>query len=110
MAGSLYTAVFGPGADAPNNKLGNQTYADGTVLTFGTTTGTKFGSAANQKMGEYGAAPVVQPAGASELLGLNGNAATAGNATNMNSNGNSGSTLYNFNDVVKAMKQAGLLA
>ncbi len=74
-----------------------------------TTTGTKIGTAANQKIGLYGATTVVQPNSTGELIGLNGNAATAANATNMNSNGNLGATNYGFNDVVKALKQIGAL-
>ena len=54
--------------------------------------------------------PLAQLATQGELLGLNGNAATAANATNMNSNGNVGSTNYSFNDVVKALKNQNILA
>lgn len=39
------------------------TYANGGNLVFGTTTGTKFGTSASQKMGWWNATPVVQPAG-----------------------------------------------
>lgn len=73
------------------------------------TTGTMLGNANTQKLGLWGATPVVQPSGTGELLGLNGNAATAANATNMNSNGNVGSTAYTLNDLVKALKQAGVI-
>ncbi len=66
-------------------------------------------SAANQPLGFWGATPVVQPAGTGELVGIVGNAATNINATNMTSNGNTGSTNYSFNDVVKALKKAGLM-
>lgn len=53
--------------------------------------------------------PLAKIASTGELLGLNGNAATAANATNMNSNGNNGSTNYTFNDIVKALKGAGII-
>lgn len=42
------------------------TLADGADLVLGTTTGTRIGTAADQKLGLFGAAPVVQPAGASQ--------------------------------------------
>lgn len=38
------------------------TLADGWVFSFGTVSGTKFGTSATQKMGFWGAAPVAQPA------------------------------------------------
>jgi hypothetical protein len=89
---------------------GSQTIGDGSNLVINTNTGTQIGTAANQKIGLWGATPVVQPSGTGELLGLNGNAATAANATNMNSNGNLGSTFYNFNDLVKDLKLSGAIA
>lgn len=109
MAGSMYTALFGTGADVGNSKLGSVTFGEGAVITTGTTSGLTIGGNNNQKVGEYGATPVVQPSGTGELIGLNGNAATAANAANMNSNGNNGSTNYSFNDLVKALKAAGIL-
>lgn len=86
------------------------TIPDAGNIVLGTTTGTKIGTAASQLLGFWNATPVVQPASTGELLGLNGNAATAANATNMNSNGNLGSKAYTFNDVVKMLKTAGILA
>ena len=84
--------------------------ADATNVVLGTATGTQVGTASNQKLGLWGATPVIQPAGTGELVGLNGNAATAANATNMNSNGNLGTRNFTLNDIVKALKQAGILA
>jgi len=52
--------------------------------------------------------PVVSPASSGLLVGMNGNAATAANAVNMNSNGNLGSTFMNFGDVVRTLKQQNL--
>ena len=72
--------------------------ADGVNLTLGTTTGTQIGTAAVQKLGFYGAAPIVQPGNTTDLrtaiinmgllasggatpLDLNGGALAAGAAT-----------------------------
>lgn len=92
------------------NVSGVLTAGNGATIVANTGNGgLKVGTAANQKMGFWGVTPVVQPAGTGELLGMNGNAATNANAVNMNSNGNSGSAFYSFSDVVKALKQAGML-
>lgn len=45
---------------------GNWTFADGKNLAFGTSTGSQIGTAAAQKLGFYGATPIVQPSGASQ--------------------------------------------
>ncbi len=63
--------------------------ADGVNLTLGTATGTQIATAATQKLGFYGATPVVQPSGTTDLrtalinLGLYAN----GGATPLNLNG-----------------------
>ena len=70
----------------------NTTMTNSAVLTANTGAGGfKIGGAANQRISLWGVSPVVQPSTTGELLGLNGFADTAANATNMNSNGNSGS-------------------
>ncbi|OAI39604.1 hypothetical protein AYO40_01180 [Planctomycetaceae bacterium SCGC AG-212-D15] len=89
---------------------GSITMSDPGNIILGTTTGTKIGTATNQKLGFFNATPVIQPATTGELIGLNGKADTTANATNMNSNGNLGATLYDYNDIVKALKQVGILA
>lgn len=45
---------------------GDMTVADGENFIFNTTTGTKLGTAVTQKMGKWGATPIVQPAGANQ--------------------------------------------
>src|SRR5262249_9458188 len=72
--------------------------AEGVNLTLGTSTGTQFGTAANQKLAFYGATAIVQPSGTTDLrqalinlglyasggatpLNLNGGALSAGSAT-----------------------------
>lgn len=89
---------------------GTVTMGTNTNIAVSATGGTRFATNATQLISLYGVTPVVQPAGTGELLGLNGNAATAANATNMNSNGNLGTKYYGINDIVKALKQLGGLA
>lgn len=45
-----------------SNVLGSTTITEAKDITLGTTTGTKIGTATNQKIGFYNKAPVVQPA------------------------------------------------
>jgi hypothetical protein len=103
------------GASAANGSVsGNTTYADNANLVFNATTGTMIGTAANQKLGFYGATPVVQPAGAGEAAGAAGlqanNVATVTYVANTsNFSGNTGNAKYTINDIVKALKQAGFL-
>ena len=82
---------------------------DGNDLTFGTSTGSKIGDAATQKIGFWNATPVAQPAATGETTGF-----TAGSGTAVNDDstftGNVGSTAYRINDIVKNLKTAGLLA
>lgn len=83
--------------------------ADAKNIVLGTTTGTKIGTATSQKIGFWNATPVVQPSGTGETVGF-----TAGSGTGVNDastfTGNIGSTAYRINDIVKALKQAGILA
>lgn len=80
--------------------------------TLATTTGNGARIAGNnaQKLGFWGATPVVRLATNGEANGYLGNAATNTNAGTFTANGNSGSSAYTLGDVVKAMKQYGLLA
>lgn len=50
-------------AFATNPTLSGVTITDATNIVFGTTTGTKFGTATNQKISFYNATPVIQPTG-----------------------------------------------
>lgn len=49
------------------SAAGLSTYADGSVNAYGTSTGHKFGNSVSQKMGWWNTAPVVQPAGATQV-------------------------------------------
>lgn len=56
------------GTDAlPYLPLAGGTMADGSNVALGTGTGTKLGTASTQKLGLWGATPVVQPAGAAQV-------------------------------------------
>ncbi len=59
--------------------------------------------------GFFGATPVAQPSGTGETTGFTANAGTAVNDASTFT-GNVGSTAYRINDIVKALKNLGLLA
>lgn len=107
MAGSV-PGPFAVGGLTTFN--GGIAMGDGQSIAGGTGTGTQIGTAAAQKFGFFGAAPVVQPASPT------GNTATgaAGSGTgvflNTTLTGGVGSTAYTSGDVVKALKAVGLLA
>lgn len=94
-------------ADTPT--FGGLTIADAGNVVLDTTTGTKIGTATGQKLGFYNATPVIQQAGTGETVGF-----TAGGGTNVTDastfTGNVGSTAYRISDIVKALKNLGLLA
>ena len=85
------------------------TIADAGNIVLNTTTGTKIGTATGQKIGFYNATPVIQQAGTGETVGF-----TAGGGTTVTDastfTGNVGSTAYRISDIVKALKNLGLLA
>lgn len=83
------------------------TDAKNIILTTGT--GVKIGTATTQKLGFWNATPVVQPSGTGETAGFTANAGTAVNDASTFT-GNVGSTAYRISDIVKALKQAGILA
>lgn len=54
-------------ADAMDVLVGSdQVFPEGKDLTFGTTTGTKLGTAVTEKIGFWNATPIVQPSGAAQ--------------------------------------------
>jgi hypothetical protein len=78
-------------------------------LIVGTSTGTKIGTAATQKIGFFNANPVVQQNTTGTTTGTTGGSGTALH-TNATITGGVGSTAYTVGDIVKALKTLGLLA
>lgn len=85
------------------------TVADAVDLVFGSSTGTKIGTATGQKLGFFAATPVTQRSATGTATGF---VAGAGTAVLEDSTftGGVGSKAYRISDVVKALKELGLLA
>ena len=79
-------------------------------LIIGTSTGTKIGTAATQKIGFFNATPIVQPAGSgtSTVASAGSGATTVKNDTTFQGTGSGAA--YTINDIVKELKDLGLLA
>lgn len=90
-------------------SAGVMTLGSGVNLALNTTTGTKIGTATNQKLGFYNATAIVQPNTTGTATGF-----TAGVGTAVKDDstftGGSGSTAYRISDVVLALKSLGLMA
>lgn len=84
------------------------TLEDGNDLLVGSGTGTKLG-ATGAKLGFMGATPVVRPSSTGEATGFTAGAGTAVDHL-ATFTGNTGSSAYTLNDVVKHLKTLGLLA
>lgn len=94
-------------ADSPT--FGGLTIADAGNIVLATGTGTKIGTATGQKLGFYNATPVIQQAGTGETVGFTAGGGTA--VTDASTfTGNVGATAYRLSDVVKALKNLGILA
>lgn len=82
---------------------------DGLAVVLGTSSGTRWGTAAGQKQGWWGASPAAQPSSTGETSGF-----TAGAGTTVTDEstftGGSGTKAYRISDIVKNLKAAGLLA
>jgi len=81
----------------------------GESVVLDTSTGSQIGTAAAQKLGLWGATPVVQPSSSGSTTGV-----TFGTGTSLNddscSTGGAGSTCYTLSDVVAHLKTIGVLA
>ena len=104
--GGLLLKVFEP----PNSDI-TMLLLQNKNIVLDTTNGTKIGTAATQLLGFFNATPVVQQASTGEIVGAT---AGSGDALHINATftGNTaGSTkAYTINDIVKALKNLGLLA
>ena len=89
--------------------IGGGTPAAGTFTNLTSTGNTILGNAPTDTFGVYGVTPVVQPAGTGVTAGF-----TAGMGTavldDSTFTGNTGTAAYTIGDVVKALKDLGLLA
>jgi hypothetical protein len=85
------------------------TWDDATTFVLGTTTGIKFGTATTQKLGFYNATPVVQQATTGTTTGFTVNSGTTVR-DDSTFTGNSGTKAYTVGDIVRALKNLGLLA
>jgi hypothetical protein len=94
-------------ADSPT--FGGLTIADAGNIVFNTTTGSKIGTATGQKIGFYNATPVIQQATTGTATGFTAGAGTAVNDASTFTGG-VGATAYRLSDVVRALKNLGLMA
>lgn len=89
----------------PNNVI----FADAKNIVVNTSTGTKIGTGTTQKLGFWNNTPIAQPSSTGETTGF-----TAGGGTAVTDSstftGNVGSTAYRISDVVKHLKNIGLIA
>jgi hypothetical protein len=89
---------------------GTVTLADGANIATGSTTGTKIGTATTQKVGFYNATPVAQQNTTGTTTGFVANSSANASYNESTYTGGVGTTAYTVGDVVRALKNLGLLA
>lgn len=90
------------------DSAGLLTFADAVDMAFDTSTGTKIGTSASQKLGFYGATPVAQHSSAGNsdaTIGMN-----SGVTTDTTFQGSLGGTAYTIGDIIVALKTCGIMA
>jgi hypothetical protein len=85
------------------------TISDTGNIVLATGTGTKIGTATNQKLGLYNATPVAQHSSTGEVTGVTHGSGTP-TKDDSTFTGNVGSKAYTLSDIVKALKNLGLIA
>lgn len=101
-------SITGTTAQLTDVDVEELTIADGENIVIGSTTGTEIGDASS-KIGFYGATPVVQHSTTGEAAGMTLNSGDDIHETSTFT-GNVGSKAYTIGDIVKALKNVGILA
>jgi hypothetical protein len=103
------TGLIASGGAPPFSPPGTVTIADTKNIVLAVGTGTQIGTSTTQKLGFYGATPVVQP-----VASTNSTTGTTGSATGVSLDttfkGSSGSSAYTIGGVVTQLKALGLIA
>lgn len=86
------------------------TWDDAINLAFGSSTGSKIGTATSQKIGFFNATPIAQPATTGTTIGFTANTSANTLFNESTFTGNVGSTAYTISDLVKMLKNLGLIA
>jgi len=111
------SSVFTPGMGVPvlsiartgNTRLVAMTLNDAGNITLDTGTGSKIGTATNQKLGFYNATPIVQPTSPGITVFTDAGTGTVVRA-DTTFTGGAGSTEYTIGDIVRVLKNLGLMA
>lgn len=82
---------------------------DGSNITLGYNLGTQLGTASTQKLGFYGKTPIIRPSSSGTTLDMTTVGGTAVTESN-GFGGGLGGTYYTIGDIVKHLKNIGLLA
>jgi len=93
-----------------NIQGGSLQFWDGLQVFLGTTAGTKFGTATNQRIGFFGATPLPQPSGVGTAAGYTAGATAATFHSDDTYTGNVGTRAFTINGIVAALKNLGLIA
>lgn len=106
---NLIDAMSGGASKWALNSAGTVTVADGGNHVFGTTTGTKIGTATTQKLSFWNSTPIVQPNSTGQTAGFT---AGVGSAVLSDSTftGGVGTKAYTIGDIVAHLKNIGLIA
>lgn len=116
-ATDLHLDLWGPdnidfnvgGTERANFSTTALNLSDGINVVVGSSTGTKIGTATTQKISFFNSTPIAQPSSTGETTGFTAGAGTT--VTDQSTfTGNVGSTAYRISDVVKHLKNLGLIA
>jgi hypothetical protein len=106
-AGAVRTTLGVGTSDSPT--FAGLTIADAGNIALATGTGTKIGTATGQKLAFYNATPVAQHSTTGETVGVTHGSGTA-TKDDSTFTGNVGTKAYTMSDIVKALKNLGLIA